>query len=177
MHSKTSQFQYRVTAVETSAILGLGGNLGDPKQNILDAIQSLGEEPEIRVLKVSSFYASHALTLNGVDQTKPDYINVVVQISSTLEPLKLLEKCHLIEQGLGRVRLRQWDSRTLDIDIITYGDQSIQTDELVIPHPRAFERAFVLVPWAEIEKDAYLSNHGKVKDLAQALADQVWVIQ
>jgi 7,8-dihydro-6-hydroxymethylpterin-pyrophosphokinase len=72
------------------------------------------------------------------------------------------------------VRLERWAARTLDIDIITFGSELIETKSLIIPHPRAHERAFVLVPWAELDSDAVLPGHGKVFDLAAKLANQVW---
>lgn len=169
------RFRFQVTAVKTRAILALGGNLGDIHKNLLGAIASLDEKPSIEVNKVSSFYASHALTLDGIDETKPDYLNAVIEVSTTLGPEQLLGLCNQIEQGMKRVRLERWASRTIDIDIITYGDQSIETAILSIPHPRAFERAFVLVPWAQIDPDAKLLGHGKVSELANSVKDQVWV--
>jgi 2-amino-4-hydroxy-6-hydroxymethyldihydropteridine diphosphokinase len=159
----------------TRAILALGGNLGEIHKYLLGAIAALGENPSLEVNKVSSFYASHALTLNGIDQTKPDYLNAVIEVSTTLGPEQLLTFCNQIEQDFGRVRLERWASRTIDIDIITYGDESIETESLSIPHPRAFERAFVLVPWAQIDPDASLLGHGKVSILANSIKEQVWV--
>lgn len=176
MNFPMCRYRCRVAVTNTKAILALGGNLGDIRKCLLDAISALDENPELRVNKVSSFYASHALTLDGIDQTKPDYLNAVIEVLTTLDPQQLLAFCNQIEQGFGRVRLSRWASRTVDIDIITYGDQSIETESLTIPHPRAFERAFVLVPWAEIDPGASLLGHGKVSVLANSVKDQVWVV-
>ena len=169
------RFRCQVTVVLTRAILALGGNLGDIHKNLLSAISTLGENPDLKVNKVSSFYASNALTLDGIDKTKPDYLNVVIEVSTTLDPQQLLAFCNQVELGLGRVRQERWASRTIDIDIITFGEELIATESLSIPHPRAFERAFVLVPWAQIDSEASLSGHGKVLDLANSLKDQVWI--
>jgi 2-amino-4-hydroxy-6-hydroxymethyldihydropteridine diphosphokinase len=169
------RFRCQVTVVLTRAILALGGNLGDIHKSLLGAISALGENPDIEVNKVSSFYASNALTLDGIDKTKPDYLNAVIEVLTTLDPQRLLAVCNQIEQGFGRVRLERWASRTIDIDIITFGEESIETESLSIPHPRAFERAFVLVPWAQIDPDASLLGHGKVSVLANSSKDQVWV--
>jgi 2-amino-4-hydroxy-6-hydroxymethyldihydropteridine diphosphokinase len=115
------------------------------------------------------------VTADGVDDTKPNYLNGVVQIQTTLKPKELLEQIHRIETEHGRIRLERWGSRTLDIDIITYGDVLKVGKELTIPHPRAFERAFVLVPWAMLEPDAVLPGHGPVKELAEPMKSEVWL--
>jgi 2-amino-4-hydroxy-6-hydroxymethyldihydropteridine diphosphokinase len=112
-----------------------------------------------------------------VDETKPNYLNGVVQIQTTLKPKELLEEIRRIETEHGRVRLERWGSRTLDIDIITYGDVLKAGKELTIPHPRAFERAFVLVPWAMLEPDAVLPGHGSVKELAAPMQKEVWQVK
>jgi 2-amino-4-hydroxy-6-hydroxymethyldihydropteridine diphosphokinase len=117
------------------------------------------------------------VTEAGLDETKPNYLNGVVKIETTLKPTELLEQIRRIETEHGRIRLERWGSRTLDIDIITYGDVLKVGKELTIPHPRAFERPFVMVPWAMLEPDAVLPGYGSVKEIASGMQDQVWQIK
>jgi len=114
------------------------------------------------------------MTSSGIDKTEPNYLNGVIEVSTSLKPKKLLAALNEVENQFGRLRLERWAARTLDIDIITYGSELVETKSLVIPHPRSQERAFVLVPWAELDPEAVLPGHGKVSDLAAALANQVW---
>lgn len=115
------------------------------------------------------------MTETGIDESKPNYLNGVVRIETSLKPKELLAEIRRIETEHGRVRLERWGSRTLDIDIVTFGDELKVGKELTIPHPRAFERAFVLVPWAMLEPDAVLPGHGSVSELAEPMKDQVWL--
>lgn len=115
------------------------------------------------------------MTETGIDESKPNYLNGVVRIETSLKPKELLAEIRRIESDHGRVRLERWGSRTLDIDIVTFGDELKVGKELTIPHPRAFERAFVLVPWAMLEPDAVLPGHGLVSELAEPMKDQVWL--
>jgi 2-amino-4-hydroxy-6-hydroxymethyldihydropteridine diphosphokinase len=119
---------------------------------------------------------SAAVTEAGIDETKPVFLNGVVQIQTTLKPKELLEEIRRIETEHGRVRLERWGSRTLDIDIIVYGDVLKSGKELTIPHPRAFERPFVMVPWAMLDPDAVLPGHGSVREIAATMQDQVSVL-
>lgn len=160
--------------MKTRAILALGGNLGDRAKTINDAINAVDAHPEISVKKRSSLYESHAQTLTGVNKSEPNYLNGVIEISTTLKAKKLLLFLNDVETQFGRVRLERWAARTLDIDIITYGLELIDTKSLIVPHPRAHERGFVLVPWAEIDPDAILPGHGKVADLAHEFEGQLW---
>ena len=125
----------------------------------------------------SPLVESFAMTESGIDKSRPNYLNGVVEIETTLKPGALLDLVRGIEQDHGRVRLERWGSRTLDIDIITYGQLIKSGKRLTIPHPRAFERAFVLVPWALMSPNALLIGHGKVADLAESVKDQVWVVK
>ena len=160
--------------MKTRAILALGGNLGDRAKTIAEAIDAIDSHPEISVKKKSALYESHAQTLNGVDQTEPNYLNGVIEVSTTLKPKKLLQFLNDVETQFGRVRLERWAARTLDIDIITYGLELIESKSLIIPHPRAHERGFVLVPWAEIDPEAVLPGQGKVADLAKQHQSELW---
>jgi 2-amino-4-hydroxy-6-hydroxymethyldihydropteridine diphosphokinase len=155
-------------------VIALGGNLGDPKANILGALKQIANHPDIELLKSSELVESFALTSSGVDKAQPNYLNAVAEIATSLTPHELLVALNQIEDQFGRVRSERWASRTLDIDIITYGDEHIDTEDLVIPHPRAFQRAFVLVPWAQMDSSAVLPGHGLVSELATEVASEVW---
>ena len=157
------------------AILAIGSNLGKRRKTIRSALKALAVTPGIKKVICSPLVESAAMTEDGIDETKPNYLNGVVQIQTTLKPKELLEQIRRIETEHGRVRLERWGSRTLDIDIITFGDVLKAGKELTIPHPRAFERAFVLVPWAMLDPNAVLPGHGSVKALAAPMQDQVWL--
>jgi 2-amino-4-hydroxy-6-hydroxymethyldihydropteridine diphosphokinase len=163
-----------VVGLKTRAILALGGNLGDRVDTIRRAVSQIDAHPEISVKRQSGLYESFAMTSSGIDQSEPNYLNGVIEVSTSLKPKKLLAALNEVENQFGRVRLERWAARTLDIDIITYGSELVETKSLIIPHPRAHDRAFVLVPWAELDPDAVLPGHGKVADLAAGLANQVW---
>ncbi|MDE2592422.1 MAG: 2-amino-4-hydroxy-6-hydroxymethyldihydropteridine diphosphokinase [Actinomycetales bacterium] len=164
-------------AAAVTAVLALGGNLGDRYQNIKGAIKALEATQGIEILTKSPLVESVALTEEGLDETKPAYLNGVVKVATTLKPKELLERIRSIETEFGRIRVERWGSRTLDIDIIVMGDELRSSKTLTIPHPRAFERSFVLVPWAMMEPTAILPGHGRVADLAAPLAHEVRVWQ
>jgi 2-amino-4-hydroxy-6-hydroxymethyldihydropteridine diphosphokinase len=132
------------------AYIALGANLGDAAQTVRDAIQSINDLPQVQVTKQSSLYKTAALeSLPGAPKS-PDYINVVIEISCHQPAYLLLEQLQKIEQKAGRNRPYLNAPRTLDLDILLYGDAQIQTETLTVPHPRMWQRAFVLVPLAEI---------------------------
>ncbi|MFM7014639.1 MAG: 2-amino-4-hydroxy-6-hydroxymethyldihydropteridine diphosphokinase [Actinomycetota bacterium] len=157
------------------AVLALGGNLGDRGQTIATAIDQLAAQKKIRVLERSPLVESLALTPQGTDESKPNYLNGVIKIATQLRPKKLLKVITRIENLHGRIRVERWGSRTLDIDIITYEDQIKVSRRLTIPHPRAFQRAFVLVPWSMMDPDAILPGHGRVSELAAPMSNEVWL--
>jgi 2-amino-4-hydroxy-6-hydroxymethyldihydropteridine diphosphokinase len=157
------------------SVLALGGNLGDRKKTIKSAIRSLKAVEGIVVIAKSPLVESHALTEGGLDESKPNYLNGVVEIETTLKPGELLDAVRQIEVEHGRIRLERWGSRTLDIDIITYGNLIKAGKRLELPHPRAFQRSFVVVPWALMNPTAILPGHGKVADLAEPLKHEVWI--
>ena len=159
------------------AILAIGGNLGKRRKTIRSGLKALAATKGISKVLCSPLVESSAMTEEGIDESKPNYYNGVVSIQTTLKPKELLTEIRRIETEHGRIRLERWGSRTLDIDIITYGDVLKATKELTIPHPRAFERAFVLVPWSMLDPQAILPGHGKVADLAEPLKDQVWLVK
>jgi 2-amino-4-hydroxy-6-hydroxymethyldihydropteridine diphosphokinase len=164
----------KAVGLKTRAILALGGNLGDRVATIRNAVAQIDAHDEISVKRESALYESFAMTAKGIDQSEPNYLNGVIEVSTSLKPKKLLAALNDIENQFGRVRLERWAARTLDIDIITYGSELVETKSLIIPHPRAHERAFVLVPWAEMDPAATLPGHGKVADLAANFVSQVW---
>ena len=131
------------------AYLGLGSNIGDRKQQLLKAIDLIGNIKGIKVTKQSSIYET--APIGYTDQ--PNFLNLCLEIESELSPQQLLKHCLDIEQQLHRVREIRWGPRTLDIDILLYSDNIIETDNLSIPHPRMQERAFVLIPLNDIASD------------------------
>ncbi|WP_105994626.1 2-amino-4-hydroxy-6-hydroxymethyldihydropteridine diphosphokinase [Staphylococcus simulans] len=133
----------------TEVFLGLGSNVGDREAQLKAAIDLLDEQQDIEVIKVSSFYET--APVGYVDQ--PDFLNLCIKIETELSPHEVLERGLAIEQQLHRVRKERWGPRTLDIDILLYGDEIIETKDLSIPHPRMTERAFVLIPLQEIAPD------------------------
>ena len=141
-------------AAPVLAYIALGANLGATlevnAQTIRDAIQSINDLPETKVTKQSSLYKTAALESLAGAPKSPDYINAVVEISCHQPAYLLLAQLQKIEQQAGRNRPYLNAPRTLDLDILLYGDAHIQTETLAIPHPRMWQRAFVLVPLAEI---------------------------
>jgi len=133
--------------------LGIGSNLENPHEQIARALQTIVTHPTITLLKKSPWYGSKAI---GPGK-QPDYLNGVIEIETTLSPQELLLALQEIEPAQGRTRDVRWGARTLDIDILLYGDQQIRTTNLEIPHPRILERNFVLVPLADLNPDLLLS--------------------
>ena len=127
------------------AWVGLGANLGDAAAALRQAVQALAHTPGIRLLRTSSLYRSAPVDAGG-----PDYLNAVAEIATTLDAHALLAALQAIEQGAGRERPYRNAPRTLDLDLLLYGTQHITTPDLTVPHPRMFERAFVLQPLAEL---------------------------
>lgn len=141
------------------AVIALGSNIGNPEENLDLAIALLREATDVE--KVSSYYVTKPVGY----EAQPDFVNAVCIIESQLPAIELLHMLHGIEKAMGRERTIKWGPRTIDLDIIQYGSILSSAEELTLPHPRAFERKFVLEPWAEIEPDAILLTHGKIKDL------------
>lgn len=144
--------------------VGLGGNisneLGTPIEHIFQAVAKLQKNPNIANFKLSSIYRSKAF---GVTD-QPDFYNAVVALNTTLAPLELLDICQDLEQSAGRVRLRHWGERSLDVDVLLYGDEVIQNERLTVPHAGLFERNFVVIPLLELDKDLVV-NGKKLMDL------------
>ena len=143
------------------AYIGLGSNLNHPKQQIKDALIALDNTQDVNVVALSSLYQSPP-----VDGSKqPDYLNAVCQIDTHLTALELLKVCQKIETQQHRVREKKWGARTIDLDIILYGAQVIASKQLVVPHPEMMNRAFVLVPLAEIEPNLNVPILGSIQTL------------
>lgn len=149
-------------------VIALGSNLGDRGQTLQAAVQELTSTPGIAHVVVSAWYESIAVTVEGPDPSAPPYLNGVLSADVALSPRELLAVLHSIEARHGRERLERWAARTLDLDIVTFGDYRSSDSELTLPHPRAHERSFVLVPWLDIEPDAVLPGHGQISALAAA---------
>ncbi|MCW9709784.1 2-amino-4-hydroxy-6-hydroxymethyldihydropteridine diphosphokinase [Avibacterium sp. 21-586] len=143
--------------------IALGSNLATPVQQLENALQALQQLPHSQLLAVSHFYQSKPLG----PQDQPDYVNAVACLATALAPLDLLDQLQRIEQEQGRVRLRRWGERTLDLDILLYGDQIIQSERLTVPHYDMQNREFVIVPLYDIAPNLTLPDGKNVVDLVQ----------
>ena len=152
---------------ERSAYIGLGSNLVNPIDQLIDALQALNAINNTKVLLCSSFYASKPMG----PQDQPDYVNAVVHLSTELAPLSLLDALQSIETQQGRVRNdRRWGARTLDLDLLLYDQESIDLPRLTVPHYGLREREFVLYPLAEIAPDLVLPGGDNLKSILNKCA-------
>jgi 2-amino-4-hydroxy-6-hydroxymethyldihydropteridine diphosphokinase len=151
----------------TVAYIGLGANLGDARQSLKDAVVCLAQQHCVTVLAKSSLYCTEPIDAQG-----DDYYNLVVKIETTLTARALLALCHRIEHHFGRERPFRNAPRALDLDIVLFGDERIDEPDLVVPHPRAAERAFVLVPLVEIDADVTIPGIGRADALIKRTAHQ-----
>lgn len=150
------------------ACVGLGGNIGDVAAALHDALAALDALPGTRLLRTSGFYRTPAW---GVE-AQPDFVNAAAVLETMLTPRALLEALLGIERAHGRERSadgRRWGPRTLDLDLLLYGDAVIDVPGLVVPHPHLHVRAFVLVPLAEIAPAAEVPGHGRIDALLAAV--------
>jgi 2-amino-4-hydroxy-6-hydroxymethyldihydropteridine diphosphokinase len=145
------------------AVIALGANIGDPKSQMDLAVAMLREALE--VVAVSEYLSTKPVS----DIEQPDYLNAICIAESELPALDLLSVLHGIEKTLGRERLEKWGPRTIDLDLIQYGSLLSSADELKLPHPRAYERRFVLEPWFSVDPEAILLTHGKISELLEQL--------
>ena len=152
--------------MSTVAYIGLGANLGDARQTIAAAINTLRQASGILALKQAPLYSS-----DPVDAQGPVFINTVVAIDTTLEPLNLLDLLQAIEQAHGRERPYRNAPRTLDLDLLLYGELTIETPRLSVPHPRMHQRAFVLRPLQDLAPNLQLAQ-GSFTTLLAACQDQ-----
>ncbi len=130
---------------EVTAFVALGANLGDAEQALREALATLNTAPGVRVARASSLYRTAP-----IDSSGPDYLNAVAELATTLSAPALLDALQAIENGAGRERPYRNAPRTLDLDLLLYGEAHIDSARLTVPHPRMHARAFVLVPLAEI---------------------------
>lgn len=153
------------------AVLALGSNLGDSRATLASGVQALAGTDGIDVVAQSPLVRTAPV---GGPPDQPDYLNQVIEVHTVLSARALLHAAHAVEQAHHRERIVRWGPRTLDIDIITYGTLSSRDEELTLPHPRAAERAFVLVPWSWMDPGAFLSGRS-VFELADAAPDRAGV--
>jgi len=156
-----------VNAVYAKAVLALGSNLGARNDTLSEAVADLVDLPEVRLLDVSPIVQTKAV---GGPPNQPDFLNMVITVETSLSPMELLVHCQAVENKHHRVREVRWGPRTLDVDIITYGDLRSDDPQLTLPHPRAASRAFVLYPWSLIEPAAVLEGE-RISVLAARAAD------
>jgi 2-amino-4-hydroxy-6-hydroxymethyldihydropteridine diphosphokinase len=138
----------------TIAYIGLGSNLGDRLENLREAVRLLDAMDEVDVVRTSSVYET-----DPVGPEQPDFLNAVAQIDTTLSARELLGHCKRIEVDIGRKPAERWGPREIDLDLLIYGDETIDEPDLQVPHPRIDERAFVRVPLAEIAPDLVPRKH------------------
>lgn len=141
-------------AAWTIAALGLGGNLGDRRGNLAAALAALASDPSIRIEAVSCLYET--APWGKTDQ--PAFLNAAVRIATRLDPLALLDRVLGVERGLGRERRDPWGPRSIDIDILVYGEARIASARLTVPHPHLHRRAFALAPLADVMPEAEIAG-------------------
>lgn len=157
----------------TVTYIGLGSNLGDSRQILLEAVQKLAT---LGTVKTSRLYQSPPMG----PQDQPNYLNAVAQLETDLAPLVLLNELQRFEQESGRVRLRRWGERTLDLDLLIYGQEHIQNDRLTVPHVGLFERDFVVIPLLDLDVNIQIKAQ-RLKNLpvvqhptVSVLDDETW---
>ena len=143
------------------SVIALGSNLGDRLDNLQGGLDAVFDAPGLDFDAVSPVFETSPVGGPG----QPAYLNAVLVARTLLPARAVLERCQAVEAALGRVRKERWGPRTLDLDIIVYGDEVSDDPELTLPHPRAHERAFVLAPWCEADPAARIPGHGRVCDL------------
>ena len=149
----------------TTVVLALGSNLGDRLANLQAAVDALTAGPGLDEVAVSPVYET--APVGGPPQ--PEYLNAVLVAVTSLPPRAVLDRSRAAETALGRVRGPRWGPRTLDVDVIVYGNEVSSDPELTLPHPRAHERAFVLAPWHDVDPGAVIPGRGPVAGLLAAL--------
>ena len=148
----------------STVVLALGSNLGGRLANLQRGVDLLVAEPGLRDAAVSPVYETAPVGGPG----QPDYLNAVLVAVTSLPPRAVLDRGLAAEQALHRVRGERWGPRTLDVDVIVYGDLVSADPDLTLPHPRAHERAFVLAPWHDVDPAAVIPGRGPVADLLAA---------
>jgi 2-amino-4-hydroxy-6-hydroxymethyldihydropteridine diphosphokinase len=142
------------------AFLGLGSNMGDRLENLRRAVALLGRTEGLRVVRSSRVYETAP-----VGPPQHDFLNAVIEVETTLAPRALLRACLDVEHAMGRVRVERWGPRVIDVDVLTFDEERIDEPDLIVPHPRMAERAFVLVPLLELTADPMLPGGIRLVDL------------
>ena len=149
------------------AALAVGSNLGDRLEYLQAAVDALTDSSEIIAVAVSSVYETEPV---GGPAEQPPFLNAVLVVDTTLSPRSLMERCQAAEDAFGRTREVPKGPRTLDVDVLAVGDKTVEDEDLQVPHPRLAERAFVLVPWAEVDPEFSVPGFGRVGDLSDAVS-------
>ena len=151
----------------TAAYIGLGSNLADPVAQLAAALSALARLPATRLVAQSPFYRSKPVG----PQDQPDFVNGAALLETGLEPLALLDQLQAIEQAHGRQRLKHWGPRTLDLDLLLYGSQTLADERLTLPHPELANRDFVLQPLLDLTPDLALPDGRSIASLRMACPD------
>lgn len=156
-------------AAPRDAVVALGSNLGDRAAHLQRALEALAADPLSQLRWASPVVETDPVGPPAADGTaQQDYLNAIIGLSTVRGPYELLDLAHAIEQEAGRERTVRWGARTLDVDVLTWGTLRQDDPALTLPHPRAHERSFVLVPWQAADPDAFLPGHGPILDLPAA---------
>jgi 2-amino-4-hydroxy-6-hydroxymethyldihydropteridine diphosphokinase len=147
------------------AVVAVGANLGERAATIAAALAELAELPLVDEVRASALVETVAVRPDGADADAPRYLNGVALVRTRLAPSVLLLELHRIEARHGRERRERWGDRTLDLDLVAWGDVRSDDPRLLLPHPRAHEREFVLAPWLALDAEAELPGRGRVADL------------
>lgn len=162
-----------MTHKTVKSYIALGSNMAQPLQQIESAVAALRSHPNIEFIGQSSWYRSRAIGPGKQD----DYVNGVVEILTTLPPIELLDALQSIEKQQGRIRIQHWGPRTLDLDILWYNNQSINTPRLCVPHPRMNERNFVIKPLHDLAPMLPLDGGQCVNEqLVQLGTEGLWIL-
>ena len=144
----------------TKAYLALGSNLGDRLEHLGEAVRLLEGTDGVDVVRSSRIYET-----DPVGPPQPAYLNAVIEVETTRSPRELLQACRAVEDAIGRVRAERWGSRTIDVDVLTFDERTVDEPDLQIPHPRMHERGFVLVPLGELDDDPMLPGGRRISSL------------
>lgn len=151
----------------SKVVLSLGSNMGNRIEHLRSAVESFMKEPQFAVELVSNIYETQAV--GGPEQD--NFLNLVLLGNTRLDPFQMLAMCQILEEKAERVRTIRWGPRTLDVDILAFDHEVIHHTDLLVPHPRAHERAFVLVPWNDIDPNYDIPGRGKVAELRGMIDD------
>lgn len=156
-----------MTGRQTVAYVGIGANLGDARASVMQAIERLGAIPSTRLDASSSLFRTAPIDAGG-----DDYVNAVARVLTSLEPLPLLQALQDVERDFGRERSFRNAPRTLDLDLLLYGERTLALPDLTVPHPRMHERAFVLIPLLQLDPFIDIPGRGPAHAFAPAVAGQ-----